>query len=178
MLRISRRAGSLIESVIREINRVTLAAGAVRFAQLVAADARRSPRRLVAIAALALAIVGCGRFTPPGEPFTLLTAPPGTMVVNGEQTCWLGDSWAEGPLTEGRFGLTIQNVPVVWLAGFIGRRTGKDLAVYDPNGSLVAVTGRSYRIVGGYVGDGTLPGLSLPGVGDSAFFACGAVTQR
>lgn len=53
---------------------------------------------------------------------------------------------------------------VMWRPGFSARRVGSEVEVLDQGGSVVATTGRRYRIDGGYV--------------DGAFWACDRVVPQ
>ena len=127
---------------------------------------------LVIALVVALSLVACDvRRDASGPPFTLLTAPASVGIGSGKGCFTFG---VAGALTVGPFGPTIDDVPVLWPAGFTGQRRGNEIAVFDPRGTLVATTGQSYNFDGGYVGDASLPGLALPT--ESAFFACDRVT--
>jgi hypothetical protein len=134
--------------------------------------------------AVALLLAGCGSLLPPG-PVHLLTGDP-SVVVGGPSSCFMDT--AEGPLTaDPTYGTLIEirheeiivgdeespypRLPVVWLPGFTGRWVGSEVEVLDPQGRVVATTGRTYAFAGGFVDARTLPGLPV----DSAWFACSAV---
>ena len=57
--------------------------------------------------------------------------------------------------------LELSDVPVTlaWSAGFTARRLGSEVEVLDPQGNVVATTGRNYQFSGGYVsaGDAFVP---------------------
>jgi hypothetical protein len=83
--------------------------------------------------------------------------------------------WAEGPLViDANAGTAILDndlhatvpAPIMWRPGYSARQVGSEVEVLDPSGDVVAITGRSYRIEGGYVG------------ADRVFFACGFVTPQ
>lgn len=54
--------------------------------------------------------------------------------------------------------------PVIWPAGFSGRRIDSGVEVLDPNGNVVATTGKRYQI--------------YPTDGREGFVACGEVIPR
>jgi hypothetical protein len=66
---------------------------------------------------------------------------------------------AAGPLIVDRdYGTAIKDMdvggssaPMTWRPGFTARRVGSEVEVLDPDGKAVAITGRSYRLAGGYV---------------------------
>jgi hypothetical protein len=125
-------------------------------------------------ALLAAAVFGCGSSPGPslGEPIHLVTGSPiggrgcftfaaqGMLVV--DQTYGVAIVVANGPGPSTR-------AIVAWRPGFTGRRVGPEVAVVNPDGQVVATTGRSYRIAGGYVDNMSTPGLP---VATSAFWAC------
>jgi hypothetical protein len=41
-------------------------------------------------------------------------------------------------------------MPVMWWPTFTGRRLGNEVSVLDPDGNVVAMTGRRYRITGSF----------------------------
>ena len=104
------------------------------------------------LAALALALC---LVLPGGDPVRLLTGEPlprnscfasatgsgllvadptyGTAIIGQDSMAALGD----------------EPMPVAWRPGFTARRIGSDVAVLDPQGNVVARTGRSYTIDGG-----------------------------
>ena len=115
-----------------------------------------SLRRVTSTLALALCLVGCSSAVLPGDRIELLTD-DGNPPTTGCYT-----SSAQGPLmVDPRYGTAIIDndvhatapVPVMWRLGFTGRRVGSAVEVLDPDGNLVATTGRSYRIAGGYSGE-------------------------
>jgi len=61
------------------------------------------------------------------------------------------------------YGTTIQGTAVYWPLGFTGRWAGSEIEVLDPDGKVIATTGRTYKLEGGYW-DG--------------FSACGIVTPQ
>lgn len=85
-------------------------------------------------------------------------------------------NWAEGPLVvDPKYGTAIivgeVQTPVAWRPGFTGQRVGSEVEVLDPQGNVVALTGHSYRIAGGYISPGSSggwPGLPV----EHAFWAC------
>ena len=57
-----------------------------------------------------------------------------------------------------------RRTPIMWPAGFTGRKAGWEVEIADASGHVVARTGTRVQIEGGYTGD--------------AFFACGYVLSR
>lgn len=123
-------------------------------------------RLAVTALALALCMIGCA-------PVALLTGvPPGFPFDSA--ACYTNS--AHGRLVaDPRYGTAIIDtdmnptnataVPVMWRPGFTARRVGSEVEVEDPAGNVVAITGRTYRIDGGYVGEDPL-----------VFWACDRVT--
>jgi hypothetical protein len=128
-------------------------------------------KRVAAALALALLVLGCGPSAAEvqqGVPVQLLTGDYQGMASGGGCFTY----WATGPLSvDATSGTAIMDAdagatttePVMWRPGFTARRVGSEVVVLDPNGNVVAVTGRKYKIEGGHVSAG--------------FFACGFVTQ-
>ena len=94
--------------------------------------------------ALTLCLMGCGAI-PRGEPVELLTG--------ARDQCFL--SWTDGRLVvDAEYGTALADgdragTPVMWWPGFTGRRVGSEVEVLDPEGNVVAITGKRYRIHGG-----------------------------
>jgi hypothetical protein len=132
------------------------------------------------VVALALCLVGCGWLPPYGDPVQLLTGPPdgngggcfaasasGLLVVDATHgTAIVGNNLPS------MVGLGDVPVTVAWRPGFTARRSGSEVEVLDPQGSVVATTGRSYLIPGGYVSAGG-SSLNWPGLTTDVFWACG-----
>lgn len=118
--------------------------------------------------ALVLCLLGCA---PSGDPVQLLTGVVPGYTENGG--CFT--NFAVGPLlVDPTYGTAVRDetggnavTPVMWRPGFTGRRVGSEVMVVGPIGQLVATTGRSYQIEGGYW-------FENPNV----FVACGAVIQK
>jgi hypothetical protein len=70
-------------------------------------------------------------------------------------------------------GVTDVPMTVAWRPGFTARRSGSEVEVLDPQGIVVATTGRSYRFSGGIVSAGGSPGLQLPEPTAQVIWACG-----
>ena len=122
--------------------------------------------RLITTLAMALCLLGCGSVVPPWDRVELLTD-NGNPPAPGCYTAAAG-----GPLIVDRtYGTAIDvgsttPVPVMWPLGFTGRRSGSEVEVLDPDGKVVATTGRTYNLRGGFA-------LDDPRV----FWACGGVEQ-
>ena len=125
------------------------------------------------VAALAMCLVGC--LTLP-EPVQLITGPPnhdgacfaatgsgllvvdptyGTAIIGPDSMVALGD----------------EPVTVAWRPGFTARRIGSEVEVLDPWGNVVARTGQSYTIDGGFVGPNQVGAPEL----QTVFWACDKV---
>jgi len=128
---------------------------------------------------MALLVLACGPFE---DSVQLLTGFP-TFMGNGPG-CYTNS--ASGPLgVDPTYGTAITDedmiavtgtrpppIPVMWRPGYTAHHVGSEVAVTDPHGNVVAVTGRRYRIAGGYVGgDSSAPQLPI-----RVFWACDAVT--
>lgn len=116
------------------------------------------------VVALALCLVGCGEpASPSGEPFELVTSwEPGRAPVNGGVSACRPGWWTAGRLVvDPKRGTAIEveggdvykkgaTKPVLWWPIFTGRRVGNEVFVLGPDGNVVAVTGRRYRIGGSF----------------------------
>ena len=129
--------------------------------------ARRGVWMKLVLAGVAVLAVGCG-LMPSSQSVQLLTGSPPPIGSGG---CFTNS--ASGQLVvDPKYGTAIINddvqatfpVTVAWRPGFTARHFGSEVEVLDPQGNVVAVTGRSYRIAGGYV---DWPGLSV-----HLFWAC------
>jgi hypothetical protein len=134
-------------------------------------------KRVAASVALTLCLVGCGLLSSKGDPVRLLTSPQrecfaadvsgllvvdptdGTAIVanNHPSMVWLSDV----PVT------------VAWPPGFTARRSGSEVEVLDPQGKVVATTGRSYQFLGGFVAAGGSSGIVWPELKTQVLWACG-----
>jgi hypothetical protein len=120
-------------------------------------------RRAIATLALALSLIGCGSPPSPIEPFEpvrLTTSwEPGAA---GSPSCRPG-WWAAGRLvvdpTHGTAMMVESGdyhgpkdvpMPVLWWPTVSARRIGNDIAVISPDGKVMAMTGRRYRIEGSF----------------------------
>ena len=140
-------------------------------------------RRFTATSLLALGLFGCNAVLP-GERVELLTGNGPFKTDPGPLDGVCYTSAAEGPLVvDPEYGTAITDVPtlatapVMWPPGLIGRRVGSEVVVFDAAGKVVAMTGRSYRLEGGYWSETITPteenhyGFEGPRV----FIACGSV---
>jgi hypothetical protein len=141
-------------------------------------------KRVAATLALALCLVGCARLPLNGDPVQLLTSPP--RFIPG---CFTNS--ASGPLiVDPKYGTAIIDeimikvtgtrpppIPVAWRPDFTARRIGSEVEVLNPQGNVVATTGRSYVIAGGYVSAGGSSGLDWPQLPTGVFWACDFVTS-
>lgn len=126
-------------------------------------------RRGITALALALCLLGCGSPVLPWDRVELLTD-NGNPPAPGCFTAAAG-----GPLIVDRtYGTAIivgevgsnPPVPVMWPLGFSGRRVGSEVEVLDPDGMVVATTGRPYNLRGGFAHEDP-----------RVFWACGGVEQ-
>ena len=136
-------------------------------------------KRIAAAIALALCLVGCGSLVRNGEAVQLVTGPPdhngcfaadvaGLLVVDPTYgTAIVGNNLPSM--------VQLSDVPVTvaWRAGFTARRSGSEVEVLDPQGNVVATTGRSHRFSGGYVQAGGSSGLQWPELRTDVIWACG-----
>jgi hypothetical protein len=160
----------------------------VRASPATNARARGTIRQGIDVAAITLALAlclpGCGSKEPPGEPVQLLT---GAMPFDEDECTRNGDWIAQQLLVDPEYGTTFAGwpdtrAPVMWRPGFTGRQVGSEVAVLDPDGNVVATTGRSYTIVGTMLFRTWEPGFSefrsgtvLSPIGVDMFYACGPV---
>ena len=126
-------------------------------------------RRATTVVSLALCLIGCGAVSPfPPEVFELAhSREPSTACSLG----W----WTEGQLVVdgnhgtsilvegGDFGSKGATLQVLWWPEFTGRRVGNEVEILDPDGKVVATTGRRYRIE-----------AAFPMVEDGAVVVCGS----
>ena len=104
-------------------------------------------RRVAATLALALCLVGC-RAEPPGEPVVLVTAPAEPCYAYAREVILLADP--TGGLTARYIdGTPWPDEPVVWPTGYVGRRDGSAIVVYDGDGIERARTGMTTTIAMG-----------------------------
>jgi hypothetical protein len=128
-------------------------------------------RRLAGVVALAMCLGGCGAVPPfPPGAFELAHSQKPTDGRNGE--CSLG-WWTAGRLVvDGSRGTSIvvergdvaspgAEVQVLWWPRYTARRVGNEAEVLDPDGNVVATTGRRYRIE-----------LAFPMQEDGGFVVC------
>jgi hypothetical protein len=124
-------------------------------------------RRLALGAMLALAVAGCG--LAPDRSVQLLT-----YDRNG---CYVGPLVGE-LVADPTYGTSVlvhpwglessRVVSVAWPSGYSGRYVGSEIEVVAPDGRVVAVTGKSYELMGGDV--------QVDGV--NAWWACGEPVEQ
>jgi hypothetical protein len=140
-------------------------------------------KRLAAIVvALALLVIGCGAVD---EPVHLLTGDYQGMASSDSCFAATGSGLLIVDPTYGTaiianhlddmVELTDLPVTVAWRPGFTARRSGSEVEVLDPHGNAVAMTGRNYRLWGGYADAGGSSGLKAPELRTTVFWACGDV---
>ena len=129
----------------------------------------------IAAGAVSVLLLGCAPSILSGG--ILAGAPRGSFGPNGVIGCFT--SAADGLLVvDPAYGTAIiqANGPdsvrsiVAWLPGFTARKLGPEVEVLDPEGKVVATTGRRYRLDGGSVLPDQWPGLPTP-----VFWACDRV---
>jgi hypothetical protein len=126
--------------------------------------------------AIALLVVGCGGLT--GD-VRLLTGPPkydyghgGCFTFSVTGLLVVDPDYGTAIVAEGVNAPT-GAVPVAWRPGVTARRFGAEVAVFDPAGNQIAITGTKYNLPGGYVSEGGSSGLVWPELKTSVFWACG-----
>ncbi len=125
--------------------------------------------------ALALCLGGCALW--PSDP-VLLTGEPmgpnscfasatgtGLLVIDPKYGTAIIDNGQQSAV-----GLGDEPLTVAWRPGLTARWIGSEVEVLDPQGNVVAVTGRSYRIDGGLSS-----GPTWPDPEGTLFLACGKV---
>jgi hypothetical protein len=143
-------------------------------------------KRVAAALALLLCLVGCDVApAPDGEAVLILTGPPnyrydhgGCFTNSARGQLFVDPTYGTAIVDEDMIAVTGTRpppVPVAWRPGFTARRLGTEVEVLDPNGRVVAITGRSYLIPGGYVNAGGSSGLNWPDLPVGVFWACGAL---
>jgi hypothetical protein len=131
----------------------------------------REMKRALVVLLFALGVSACGAPVQGGssdEPVQLLTGDAGGYTIwnkDGVRSCF-GLNVVGQIVADPKYGTAIDATPVMWPLGFTGRWVGSEVEVLDPTGSVVATTGRRYRLDGGYWGDSP-----------RVFSACGAIQQ-
>jgi hypothetical protein len=140
--------------------------------------------RRVLAAGLLVFLVGCGSEPPDGGSVQLLTG-----AVFSRPGCFT-DSASGRLVTDPKYGTAIVDedlmtvthkasvTPVAWKPGFTARRAGDEVEVLAPDGHVVAITGKRYRIDGGYVGPYVGGSSGWPGLATSVFWACDQVVPQ
>ena len=95
--------------------------------------------RIATTLALALCLLGCSS-EPPDEPIELVTAPAGHCFVYYWEVVLIADPTV-GVVARYTRENPGQSVPVVWPLGYVGRRDGSEIVVYDGEGKERARTG-------------------------------------
>lgn len=113
-------------------------------------------RRVATVVALALCLVGCEAVSPlPAETFDLAhSREPADGRIGACSLGWWtggrlivdGDRGTSIVVEGGDFGTTGAKLQVLWWPRYTGRRVGNEVEVLDPDGKVVATTGRRYRI--------------------------------
>ena len=101
---------------------------------------RRRPRLGLALA-LSIGLLGCGG-TPTGEVVELATAPVSRCFAYYREVVLVADPTA-GVVARYTTENPGQTVPVVWPTGYVGRRHGSEIVVYDATGGERARTGKT-----------------------------------
>jgi hypothetical protein len=99
-------------------------------------------------------------------------------ILTGNGGCFLNA--IDGPLVvDPKYGTAMafgdHMVVIAWGSGYTARRDGSEVSVLDPDGNVVATTGKKYRIEGGFQSSYQFnPPLPV-----DVFFACGSgITSR
>lgn len=97
-------------------------------------------RRVTTTAFAAIFLFGC-QSGPAGEPVELVTAPTGPCFAYSWDVVLVGDpaGGLAAQYTQGE--LAGQTAPVIWPLGYVGRRDGAAVVVYDGAGKERARTG-------------------------------------
>jgi len=124
--------------------------------------------RFLAVAVSVLLLVGCA-----SEPVPLVTREQSGCLAAPLIGLLVSDSQF-GTRVAVANGASEPEPVVVWGPGFAARRQGAEVEVRDPSGAVVAITGRSYSIGGGYVNAGE---VGIPGLASSVpvWVVCGEV---
>lgn len=119
-------------------------------------------RRVTTTLALAVCLLGCGSVAPPGEsaapsgePVQLLTDDADKYTVNSDGTvhveCGLMPTTGD-LIADPTSGTAYKDgTPAMWLPGYTGLRVGSEVEVLDPDGKVVATTGKRYQFYFVYV---------------------------
>jgi hypothetical protein len=124
----------------------------------------------------AFVVCGMNPFWPELEEVPLLTGAPDGQTVDSCFTTWRTGLLKVDPT----YGTAIfphnhtETLPVAWRPGFVARKLGSEVSVFDPDWNLVAITGNTYRFDGAAVGDDSWSGLPTP----LMFWACGSVVPQ
>ncbi len=137
-------------------------------------------KQLAATLALALCLAGCGFLRSHGDPVQLLTGQPiggsGCFAAVGSGLLVVDPTYGTAIIDNHLPSMVqLRDVPVTvaWRPGFTARRSGSEVEVLDPQGNVVATTGRNYTILGGYVAPGGTSGVEWPDLATNVFWACG-----
>jgi hypothetical protein len=130
-------------------------------------------QRVAAVLALSLILAACA------PSVRLITGAPTIERTSDGRIVGCYTNFANGRLiVDPEFGTAIVDADVggitstvAWRPGFSARRAGAEVEVLDPTGRVVAITGRTYRIAGGYVKKDDWPEIPV-----NAFWACDTVT--
>jgi hypothetical protein len=105
-------------------------------------------------------LLACDAAAPLGEPFELVTSwEPGSAESPACRPGWhlngqlvFDPEYGTAIKVEGGDYLATRGatMPVMWWPSFIGRRLGNMVSVLDPDGNVVATTGRRYWISGSF----------------------------
>ena len=116
--------------------------------------------RATIIVPLAMCLTGCEGLSPrPVEPFALAhSREPADGRIGACSLGW----WTAGQLVideeratsivveDGDFATPGARLKVLWWPKYTGRRLGNEVEVLDPDGNVVATTGRRYKIEAGF----------------------------
>ena len=131
------------------------------------------------VVALGLCLAGCGLLPSQSDRVQLITGPPnhdGCFAANVAGLLVVDPTYGTAIVSNDLPSMIpLSDVPmtVAWRPGFTARRSGSEVEVLDPQGNVVAMTGRSYRFSGGLVSAGGSSGLEWPELAKTVIWACG-----
>ncbi len=133
-------------------------------------------RRGAATLALALLVLGCG---PSDAEVPIIAGPPnhtGCFAADAAGLLMVDPTYGTAIIGDGHENMLVKGdvpVTVAWPPGFTARRSGSEVEVLDPQGNVVATTGRSYHFLGGFVDAGGSSGIVWPELKTNVLWACG-----
>lgn len=130
------------------------------------------------VVALAFCLGGCGWLPLPSQSVHLISGPPdhdgGCFAADVSGLLVVDPTDGTAIVANGHPSmLALSDVPVTvaWPPGFTARRSGSQVEILDPQGNVVATTGRSYTFMGGFVDAGGSSG-TWPELKKTVLWAC------